>query len=324
LMQELREAFDLAMPERNIELSIAVSADPLKLANVLETIPHIDTIGLMSYDFFSGASTSNQGGIFFNPNQSAVAPSAENDGFYLSAGVEYMLSQGVSPNKIMAGSPAYGRGWIINDANELDFANNDIFATASSLGNSYDPAIYGEGHVTNYRNILTLPSPWVFGTDTVGMGAYAYNPTTLELISYENLTTLQARCDYLNSLDLAGVIVWDVFGDEPSATKSLLLKMSQELNLGEPSIFTDIEDLTGSVKITGYTKNISDNTALTIQGYDETDTLLATETFSTAGNKIDSTFTYTQLFLTSSVGNYTVVVSHDNGTYKDVKRFIIE
>lgn len=111
LMQELRAMLDQLSAEtgRQYQLTSAIGVDEQKIAKVsyTEAQKYMDHIFLMSYDMF-GAWDLNVLG-----HQSGLYQASHNPPipFTTDRGVQALINQQVSPNKIVVGVPMYGRGW---------------------------------------------------------------------------------------------------------------------------------------------------------------------------------------------------------------------
>ena len=56
------------------------------------------------------------------------------------------------------------------------------------------------------------------------IAAYAYNPKKKIWISFEDLKTIQVKCNYVNNENLAGMMMWNIEEDYPVHSKQSLLK----------------------------------------------------------------------------------------------------
>lgn len=64
---------------------------------------------------------------------------------------------------------------------------------------------------------FTNANGWFAGYDEVAETAYLWNPDEGVFLGYENERAWQARADYINDKNLAGVILWEISGDDKEA-----------------------------------------------------------------------------------------------------------
>ncbi|MBQ6569271.1 MAG: Ig-like domain-containing protein [Clostridia bacterium] len=74
----------------------------------------------------------------------------------------------------------------------------------------------------------TAGEGWQYGYDEVAETPYLWNAQYGIFLTYENAQSLQARCDYINSKNLAGCIIWEISGDQ-TATYEMTAIMRDEL-----------------------------------------------------------------------------------------------
>lgn len=114
LMKELRIEFDRVSPNRHLEISLALGADPQKIDYMYKMKDSIDQIGLMTYDYHGSFSnySNHQSGYHHNPASYAL----ESDGFFVEGALKALMfpanpANAFPSNKILIGAPIYGRGF---------------------------------------------------------------------------------------------------------------------------------------------------------------------------------------------------------------------
>lgn len=206
LMADLRAMLDGVEADtgRELILTSAVGADPEKsaLIDYAQVQQSMDLIFLMSYDFYGAWSNTVLG------HQTALYPAAfrPDDDFNIDGAVTAMLGQGVDPAKIAVGVAMYGRGW----SGVSGFSGSPFTGTASGpIAGTW------EDGVVDYRQIAeTMTSrDWQYGYDAAADAAYSFNPTTGDLVTYDDPTSVQAKGAYVRTLGLAGLFAWEIDAD---------------------------------------------------------------------------------------------------------------
>lgn len=193
LLQELRLALDeYQKSKEEINRYLLTSAMPCgpdnyRILPLAEIASVLDYILLMAYDF--AGSWSKQTGHL--ANLCGPAPSGE-------AAVEFYLSQSVPSCKLLLGFPAYGRSFI-NTEPRIPSGFNGVGRGTWELG------------VYDYK-ILPLPGSQVV-IDSELAGASCYDPQQKELVTYDNVQTLQIKMDWVSSKRLGGLMMWELSGD---------------------------------------------------------------------------------------------------------------
>jgi chitinase len=196
LLAELRHQLDHEQTRlgRRLYTSIAAGASAkfLEHTEMDKVQSYLDTINLMTYDFYvGGPSTGHDAPLFHNP----VDPK------HVSAelSVQAFEQAGVSPRKIVLGVPFYGRSW-----GEVANKNHGLFQpgkAAKGVHFSYPdlPNLLATGFSRFWDNEASVP--------------YLYNPHTRVFVTYEDPQSLAAKCKYINEQKLGGVMFWEYFND---------------------------------------------------------------------------------------------------------------
>lgn len=202
LLQEFKKQFAL-YPSRKLQTTMAISCGMATLPNYLfpQMDPYIDYYNMMCYDFtgaFSNA-TDHQSNLFGRDTQVDSVQKS----------VQYVLTQGATPSKVVVGLPIYGRG----------FENTDGLTTAfSGVGpGTWEPGVY------DYNTLpLTGCTPqW----EPVSNASICYNFATRMLVSYDTPTSTSYKLRWLLEMGLGGTMFWELSADYPFDSEQSLQRM---------------------------------------------------------------------------------------------------
>jgi chitinase len=202
LLSELRKRFDQqqARTHRRLYLTIAAgsSQDYLNHTEMKKAQAYLDTVNLMAYDYVEPGSellTGNHAPLFTNP--------ADARNFSTDASVRAFLSAGVPPQKILLGVPFYGHVW-----GEVADKNHGMMQPGKPVPNAYAP----------YSTIpAMLTQGYTRYWDPVASAPYLYNSDKHLFVSYEDPESLAAKCRYVLSHNLGGVMFWE-YSNDPAGT----------------------------------------------------------------------------------------------------------
>ncbi|UTW68177.1 T9SS type A sorting domain-containing protein [bacterium SCSIO 12643] len=207
LMAELRAAIG-----PNKLISAAFNADPVKLAgfNWTSLNTTMDYYNMMSYDMHGG--WSNKAG-----HNSPLYPytNQETAGLSWHTTFQYLVSQGVSPSKINMGVGFYGRGVITNGPASLNAPTVKVQKNVNPDGPVMTAADYTNwgafDGTPNYDYILDNMSGWTYHWDNEAKVPYLTKGNFF--LSYDDVNSITEKAKYVDSNNIAGVIVWQTFGD---------------------------------------------------------------------------------------------------------------
>ncbi|WP_334078749.1 glycosyl hydrolase family 18 protein [Microbulbifer sp. M83] len=207
LMRDLRAMLDTLEQEtgREYQLTSAVSADSAKVARIDygAVDQYMDYIFLMSYDFYGAWSNDSLG------HQTALyAPSWDpTDNFNASSGVNAVLNAGLSPGKLVLGAAMYGRGWT--GVSGWSGGNHLTGTATGPVSGTW------EAGVVDYRDIVArlASGGYEYHYDSTAQGAYIFNPTNGDLITYDDATSVATKGAYVRSNGLAGLFAWEIDAD---------------------------------------------------------------------------------------------------------------
>jgi chitinase len=196
LLAELRQRLDREQTRlgRHLYTSIATGASQKFLDNTeMEKVQHyVDTINLMTYDFYvGGPMTGHDAPLFHNPADPKNVSADHTLDLYLQAGV--------LEKKIVLGVPFYGRSW-----GEVPDTNNGLFQPgkpARGVHFSYPdlPNLLATGYVRYWDAVASVP--------------YLYNPQKKIFVTYEDPQSLARKCRYVRERHLAGLMFWEYSND---------------------------------------------------------------------------------------------------------------
>ena len=150
--------------------------------------------------------------------------------FSVDKSVQFYISNGVPPSKIMIGAAFYSRGFAFTEG--LGYPGSGIVPHKS-----------WESGVSDYKD---LPRPGsVEHWDSTAKATYSYDAQQKVFLSYDSPDTIREKWNYVWKYDLKGILAWESSGDFPihhprSLVRALFLGMwngTDPLNLPEPSKF---------------------------------------------------------------------------------------
>jgi len=70
---------------------------------------------------------------------------------------------------------------------------------------------------------MTLPSAeWTLVWDDTAQVPYMRRPDGTKIISFDNMSSISLKCQYVKDKQSAGVIIWELSGDYRGGTSELL------------------------------------------------------------------------------------------------------
>jgi chitinase len=203
LLKELRARFkrETARTHRKLYLTFAAGASDEFLQNteMAKAQRYVDTVNLMAYDYYeagSDAITGNHAPLFTDPADPKKASA--------DASVIAFEKAGVPARKILLGMPFYGRTW-----GEVADTNHGLFQPGKPVPHAYGgysaiaQTMLNQGFVRYWDSSASVP--------------YLYNAQKQIFVSYEDPQSIAAKCGYVSSHKLGGVMFWEYSGD-PSGT----------------------------------------------------------------------------------------------------------
>jgi chitinase len=156
-------------------------------------------------------------------------PGAEYTNFSVDATVKALRALGVNMSKVNIGAPFYGRGVVTTGAAALNGATSKRAETVQPDGPIQTCADYTNwakdlwDGTPNYSYILQQTSSgWTEGWDDVAKVPYKTKGNYF--LSYDNERSVGEKAKYIKDNGLAGVIIWQVYGDMLNMTSNTVAK----------------------------------------------------------------------------------------------------
>jgi chitinase len=213
LLRELRHRFDqqTRRTHKMFYLSIAAGASDEYLNHVemRKLRKYVDTINLMSYDYYEPGSdkiTGHHAPLFTNE---ADPKRVSGDG-----SVTALERSGVPAAKILLGVPFYGHVWgNVGDVNHGLFQRGEVTSAGYAPYSLITSTMLGHGFTRYWDPVASVP--------------YLYSSDKKVFVSYEDGESLAAKCNFVLSRKLGGIMFWDYLGD---ASGTLLKTIDQSLH----------------------------------------------------------------------------------------------
>ncbi|GBP51561.1 Probable chitinase 2 [Eumeta japonica] len=208
LLKELREEFD----KHGLMLTAAVAAVPSMAAlsyDVAIISEYLDYINIMTYDMHGSwdSVTGHNAGLHRGEGDDNVA---REDAYTVDVSVEYWLSQGCPPEKLVLGLPLYGRTFTLASADTYGVRASSVGARLSG------PYTLTNGFLGYNEFCVKLQSEsWNVFYDKEAKVPYAVQ--NRNWVSYDNDNSLTEKVKYGMNLDLAGAMVWSIETDDVHA-----------------------------------------------------------------------------------------------------------
>ena len=220
LLQEFRRQMDIQGNADGVHyrLTAAVPAGSERYGNIdlKAAAAPLDWYDLMTYDYNGGwEKTTGFNAPLYAPDNSDL--SKQNN---IDSSVQAYLAAGVPPAKIVLGVPFYSHSW-----QGAPNTNNGLGQTASAIPKgTWDDASSGNTGVYDYADIvahyLTNPAYKRYWSDTAQV-PWLYNATDGSFISYDDPQSLAVKADYVNKLNLGGMMIWEISSDNGDLISTL-------------------------------------------------------------------------------------------------------
>lgn len=225
LMQLVREKLDAAGQEDGKYYLLTIASGQgdnfVENANLAESSSYIDFINIMTYDY-SGSwvlGGYHNAPLYYDPNN----PSESAARNHVYGGVLGHLQGGVPPYKLVLGVPFYGKGW----EGCLPEGQYQPCDGGAPIG-TWEDAVFDFFDLEDHHYIDQ--SGYVRYWNDAAKVPYLYNETEQIFISYDDQVSLMYKTAMLKSLDLAGVMIWDISGDR---NKTLLSQLANDLPMNQ-------------------------------------------------------------------------------------------
>ena len=200
LMKELRERFDgeERLLGRHLVTSVATGASMHFLENTEmgKVQRYVDTVNVMTYDYYMPGVDSVTG-----HDAPLMGSVGDPKGVSADRTVLAYRAAGVPPEKIVLGVPFYGRSW-----SEVSSVNHGLYQAGR-------PA---KGFRFTLGDLSALEElGYVRYWDAEAAEPYLYSEDARVFVSYEDVESVERKCDYVMERGLGGVMFWEYFS-EPS------------------------------------------------------------------------------------------------------------
>ncbi|KIE44458.1 carbohydrate binding domain protein [Clostridium argentinense CDC 2741] len=235
LLQDLRNALNKQGDklDKQYELSVALPAPKatLDLGIDIDALFNIvDFANIMTYDL-RGAWDDTSGhltGLYSNPNDPLAGK-----GLSVDESVNYLISQGAEPEKIVVGAAFYTRGWE-KVSKGPDASTPGLYGEASIAGTDADqspsrgaenetPLVSGDrgrrGGVWAHRSFNKLKAKYPGAKeywDDIAKAPYLYDENSGAFFTYDNVRSITEKTNYVNENNLGGMISWMSSQDAPT------------------------------------------------------------------------------------------------------------
>ncbi|SEM46962.1 chitinase [Pseudoxanthomonas sp. GM95] len=202
LLSQLRTALDAEGTTSHRQYLLSIAAAEGRFASGLDLpriAPLLDWINLMTYDFHGSLTptTGHAAGL----GASKLDPDHARNGI---AAAQYFLDAGVPAKKINLGMAFYGRRF------------GDVTDAQHGLYQRFD----SDGGFISYGEIVQgglLQHGFTRYWDADAQSAWLWNPTTRQMISYDDPQALQAKVRFVREHGLGGVMYWEYRQDDGEA-----------------------------------------------------------------------------------------------------------
>ncbi|KAG0293805.1 hypothetical protein BGZ98_002031, partial [Dissophora globulifera] len=232
LLKELRAQMDLEFPNKHKYLTAAVRVKPFDdatgnpMSDVSAFAPYFDWVSIMAYDVMGSWSTTT------GPNAPFQVGPAPADPFSFVQAITDWRAAGMPANKLVVGTAFYGRSLTstvdMNAQNPLTmYAPHTATTPKGGPADTNGVNFYcNEGSVYSglwkwkelRGSVLTggVTSPasgWVRHWDDATQTPWLFRSSDKTFISYDDPQSLQIKVNYVKSLGLRGVMLWDMSYD---------------------------------------------------------------------------------------------------------------
>lgn len=216
LLREIRQAYNNnSLSGKLLTIAAPSGYDKLALQEPNVYAQYLDWLNVMTYDMHGAweTTTNHQSPLYANPNDPSGTSPVDIKNKYNTDSAMKTLQQvyNIPAEKLYVGSPFYSRGWkgVTGGVNGMygtaTGAATGTWDNAQSPGGQYPyftlKTMENQGGYVKYRDDTYTKTPWL------------YNASQGILLSYEDATSLGARCDYINSNGYGGLIIWEISGD---------------------------------------------------------------------------------------------------------------
>jgi len=207
LMRVVREALDAAGSEDGKYYLLTIASGQgdnfVVNADLANSSAYLDFINIMTYDYSGSWETlAHHNAPLFYDSRNPFEQAPRNN---VTGGALGHLNGGVPNHKLVLGLPYYGKGWI-------GCPDPGQYATCEggTPFGTWENGIFDIADVeNNYMNKTGYESYY----NEVSKVSYLYNAENGVFITYNDETTMMYSASLVKTLDIAGVMSWDISGD---------------------------------------------------------------------------------------------------------------
>jgi len=218
LLKELRRRFtqEEKVTGRRLYLTIAAGASDAYLAHteMRQVQRYVDDVNLMAYDYNEAPSnglTGHHAPLFIDPN----APNKQS----ADASVRAFELAGVPAKKLILGVPFYGRSW-----QGVNSEDHGLFQPGKPAAQDFIPFNVIEGTMLGHG----FTRYW----DASASAPYLYSEDQKIFVSYEDPESLSAKCKYVLTHRLGGVMFWEYSNDPNGVLLGTITRTLRTSKLG--------------------------------------------------------------------------------------------
>nr|AGC59911.1 chitinase [Comamonas sp. J9] len=214
LMAEFRKQLDAYSATQNgkkfyLTAAIGAGSEKIDQTEPAEYSKSMDWVNIMTYDFHGDWDTSVNFHSHLYPDPADPQRGTLAGSYNIDDAVTKLLNNGMPADKIVLGIPYYGRGFGgVNTS-----VNNGLYQAKTK-----SPALVGvqtEAGYGDYKALVNLAGPRFYHPTTKQL--YMYTATG-DWWSYDDVTTIRLKNDYVKAKGLRGNFSWALDGDDSNAT----------------------------------------------------------------------------------------------------------
>lgn len=235
LIKEMRSQFDAAgMKNKWITICGPAGEDKVQYQQLDIIQNYVNRINLMTYDFHGNwdNETNHLTPFTVNPNDpSPTEPIDIKNNYNTLGAVELYLNKlKIDPAKLSIGTPWYSRGWGGVDAST---GENGMFAKTdgTQFKGNWDEAATPSGQESWWSlKKMENTNGWTKYRDEYNGSPWLYNKDKKVVLAYEDEYSMQLKCELIRRLNLSGMIVWEITGDDMSGGFPMTNLLRKELD----------------------------------------------------------------------------------------------
>lgn len=217
LMKTVREALDAAGSEDGKYYLLTIAswqADKFVVnADLANSSKYLDFINIMTYDY-SGKGDKighHNSPLYYDKNLPTSSAKRNN----VLGALNGHLKGGVPTYKLVAGVPYYGKGWS-GCSGEYKECGAFFPGTWDKTDNLFD--------FIDIENNYLNKNGYKYYWNNAAKVAYVYNEENGNFITFNDKTTMMYTASLVKTLDIAGVMSWDISGDRNKTLTTQLVK----------------------------------------------------------------------------------------------------